>query len=75
MGTATIAEDQNFFQNFLFPDEATFTNYRQVNTRNVHYWAAENLRWLRQVEENQRQWSVNVWYGVTGNRIIGPYFI
>jgi hypothetical protein len=47
----------------------------KVNTRNVHYWAAENLRWLRQVEEHQRQWSVNIWYGVNGNRIIGPYFI
>jgi hypothetical protein len=46
-----------------------------VSTRNVHYWAAENPRWLRQVEEHQRQWSVNVWYGVIENRIICPYFI
>jgi hypothetical protein len=45
-----------------------------VNTRNVHYWAAENPRWLRQVE-HQRQWSVKVWYGVIGNRIIGLYFV
>jgi hypothetical protein len=70
-----LQRDQNFFQNVLFTDEATFTNHWQVNTRNVHYWAAENPRWLRQVEEHQRQWSVNVRYGVTGNRIIGPYFI
>jgi hypothetical protein len=69
-----LQADQNFFQNVLFTEEATFTNHGQVNTRNVHYWAAENPRWLRQVE-HQRQWSVNVWYGVTGNRIIGPYFI
>jgi hypothetical protein len=69
-----LQADQNFFQNVLFTDEATFTNHGQVNTRNVRYWTAETPRWLRQVK-HQRQWSVNVWYGVTGNRIIGPYFI
>jgi hypothetical protein len=69
-----LQADQNFFQNVLFTEESTFTNNGQVNTRNVHYLVAENPQWLRQVE-HQRQWSVNVWYGVTGNRIIGPYFI
>jgi hypothetical protein len=69
-----LQTDQTFFQNVRFTDEATLKNHGQVNTRNVHYWATENPRWLRQVE-HQRQWSVNVWYGVSGNRIIGPYFI
>jgi hypothetical protein len=69
-----LQTDKTFFQNFPFTDEATFTNHGKVNTRNVHYWAAENPRWLRQVE-NQHQWSVKVWYVVIGNRIIGPYFI
>jgi hypothetical protein len=69
-----LQTDQTFSQNVLCTDEATFTNHGQVNTRNVHYWAAENPQWLRQVE-HQCQWSINVWYSVNGNHIIGPYFI
>jgi hypothetical protein len=74
MAQQQLQTDQIFFQNVVLSDEGTFTNRGQVNTRNVHYWAVENQRCLRQVE-HQRQWSVNVWYGVIGNRIIGPYFI
>ncbi|EFN86004.1 hypothetical protein EAI_00037, partial [Harpegnathos saltator] len=31
-----------------------------------------NPHWQRS-EELQRQWSVNVWAGIIGNHIIGPY--
>ena len=40
----------------------------------MHYWSVENPHWLRQVE-HQRPWSVNVWCGILGTRIIGPHFI
>ncbi|XP_011860699.1 PREDICTED: uncharacterized protein LOC105557910 [Vollenhovia emeryi] len=40
----------------------------------MHYWSVENPHWLRQVE-HQRPWSVNVWCGILGTQIIGPYFI
>lgn len=66
VGIAKFRIDQTFSQNVLFTDKATFTNHRQVNARNVHYWAAEN--------SHLRQWCVNVWCGVTRNSIIGPYF-
>ncbi|KAL2719288.1 hypothetical protein V1478_010750 [Vespula squamosa] len=40
----------------------------------MHLWAAENPHWLRQVK-HQKQWSVNVWCDIIGDKIIGPYFI
>lgn len=40
----------------------------------MRLWAVENSHWLRQVE-HQKQWSVNVWCGIIGDKIIGPYFI
>lgn len=58
----------------LFTDEATFTNHGNVNLRNMHYWALENPHWIRQVQ-HQKPWSVNVWCGIVGNFIVGPYFI
>ncbi|KOC59118.1 hypothetical protein WH47_12602, partial [Habropoda laboriosa] len=34
----------------LFTNEATFTTHENLNLHNMHYWAVENPRWLRQVE-------------------------
>ena len=58
----------------LFTDDASFTNYWNVNVYNMHFWAVENPHWLRQVQ-HQRQWSVNVWCGIVGHLIVSPYFI
>nr|WP_253308897.1 DUF4817 domain-containing protein [Rickettsia endosymbiont of Ceutorhynchus assimilis] len=66
--------DEHFFRNVLFSDESGFTNHGQVNRHNMHYWSIENPRWLREVE-HQRPWSVNVWCGIIGDKLIGPYFI
>lgn len=67
-------KDDPFFKRVLFTDEATFTNHGNVNLRNMHYWALENPHWIRQVQ-HQKPWSVNVWCGIVGNFIVGPYFI
>ena len=69
-----LRNNNNFFQLVLFSDECTFTNHGEVNRHNMHYWAVENPRWLREVE-HQRPWSVNVWCGILGDRVIGQYFI
>lgn len=68
-----IQIDRNFFLRVLFSDESTFTNHGEVNRHNMHYWSVENPRWLRQVE-HQRPWSVNVWCGIMGDKLIGPVF-
>lgn len=39
----------------------------------MHYWASENPHWMRTVP-NQHPWSVNVWCGIIGDRVIGPHF-
>lgn len=65
---------ENALQFYLFTDEAGFTNHGAVNLRNMHYWAVDNPRWLRQVER-QRPWTVNVWCGIIGDHLIGPHFI
>lgn len=69
-----LQDDPTFFQRVLFTDEATFTNHGNVNLHNMHYWSIENPHWLRQVQ-HQQPWSVNVWCGIVGNVIVGPYFI
>jgi len=62
-----------FVENLLFSDETTFNNRGQVNRYNCHYYSDVNLHWQRN-QEFQRQWSINVWIGIVGDHIIGPYF-
>ena len=53
----------------LFSDEASFTRDGVNNLRNVHTWSRNNPH-----ETNfQMRFSVNVWCGVLGNRLIGPF--
>lgn len=69
-----LLTNPNFFADVLFTDEASFSNKGIVNMRNMHYWSADNPKWLRQVE-HQRPWKVNVWCGIIGDTIIGPFFV
>jgi len=56
----------------LFTDEASFTWDGINNTRNLHTWSHDNPHETR-VTHFQRRFSVNVWYGVLGNKLIGPF--
>ena len=56
----------------LFTDEASFTRDGINNSRNVHTWSHENPHETR-VTNFQRRFSLNVWCGVLGNRLIGPF--
>lgn len=66
--------DNTFCSNIIFTDEATFTLHGSVNKQNMRYWSAENPHWMR---EQHTQWpeKVNVWAGLLGNNIIGPFFM
>jgi hypothetical protein len=66
-------ENPQFVSNILWTDEATFSSDGGVNCHNMHYWSAENPHWMQQVQ-HQGRWSVNVWCGIIGGTIIGPYF-
>ncbi|ERL93032.1 hypothetical protein D910_10334 [Dendroctonus ponderosae] len=68
-----VAENEKFFENVLFSDEYTFHN-SLVNRHNFHYYSDTNPRAYR-VMKNQNRWSVNVWGGILGQYLIGPYFL
>ena len=58
--------------NILWTDESTFTRDGVFNCRNEHTWAEENPRAIKETH-NQKKFSVNVWAGILGNRLIGTY--
>lgn len=58
----------------LFTDEATFTREGCFNSHNSHTWSYENPNTLRQ-RGFQQQLSVNVWAGMVGNELVGPYIL
>ena len=68
-----IAQTPAFLQNILFTDEAKFTRDGNVNTHNAHYWSPVNPYWMRETR-HQVQWSINVWCGIHGDRLVGPVF-
>ena len=70
---STLQQDPSFFSYVLFSDEATFKNTGELNRHNCHYWSRVNPLWQRSVPF-QKQWSLNVWAGIIGEYIIGPYF-
>lgn len=68
-----FGEDEHFFDYVLFSDESTFHNNGLVNRHNFHYYSDENPNIFRTLNR-QHRWSVNVWGGIIGTRIVGPYF-
>ena len=53
-------------------DEATFHKNGFVNKHNFHYYDNTNPHAIRRID-HQHRWSLNVWGGIVGNHIIGPY--
>jgi len=56
----------------LFTDEASFTRNGINNSRNLQKLSPDNPH-ETSVTNFQRRFSVNVWCGVLGNRLIGPF--
>lgn len=65
-------EDCNFLQSIIWTDESTFTREGVFNVHNRHYYAQENPHLVRQ-QRFQRRFSINVWMGVIGGVLIGPF--
>lgn len=64
----------NFAADVLFTDEATFTLEGIFNLHNVHVWAPENPKATRP-HAAQRRYTINVWAGLLGDHLIGPYLL
>lgn len=63
-----------FLENILFTDEATFTREGVVNTHNMHTWSYTNPHTVFP-SNAQQKFSVNIWAGVLGDYLIGPYLL
>lgn len=70
----TCLRDPMFSQRVLFSDEATFCLNGTVNRQNCRYWARENPHWMQEAHTQYPQ-KINVWAGIIGDRIIGPFFL
>lgn len=69
-----IAENQRFLSNVLFTDEANFSRNAITNFHNNHIWSVENPHVITE-RHFQYQFSLNVWAGIVGDRLIGPVFL
>lgn len=67
-----IQNNAYFFEYVLFGDEATFHKNGNVNRHNFHYYSTSNPHHI--LTNSQTRWSLNVWAGILGNYVIGPYF-
>jgi hypothetical protein len=56
----------------LFTDEASLTRDGINISRNLHTWSNNNPHETR-ITNFQRRFSVNVWCGLLGNKLIGPF--
>lgn len=67
--------NRDFISSILYSDEAGFTKNGVINSHNLHVWADENPN-STVVARHQFQFqSVNVWAGIIGDHLIGPYVL
>lgn len=69
-----LIRNDDIAKNICFSDESTFFLNGYVNRHNMRYWCQENPHEFR-VEHTQTPLKSNVWAGILGGRIIGPFFI
>jgi len=63
------ARKNDFVNNIVFPDEASFDLHGNVNRQNFWYWNTEN-HWMR---DNKSQYSDKVWAGIIKDHLIGHF--
>lgn len=67
-------DNDSFVKRILWTDESQFTRDGITNFHNLHTWAAENPHSKKQTSF-QHRFSVNVWAGVIGDMLIGPFIL
>lgn len=65
---------QYFLRRILITDKSCFTRNGIENFRNTHIWCDENPHETA-ARHFQHTFSVNVWIGVLGDNLIGPFFL
>ncbi|XP_003748606.1 uncharacterized protein LOC100908051 [Galendromus occidentalis] len=61
-----------FSSKILWSDECNFSNRGFFNRKNTHYWSTEKTGNFKETN-NQVRFSFNVWCGLLGSRIVGPF--
>lgn len=69
-----LHQDRNMFSKIIFTDEATFSREGIFNSHNLHEWSHENHHNIRE-HGHQERFTVNVWAGIAGDYLIGPYIL
>lgn len=69
-----VAVIPDFLSQILATDEAGFNRDGITNYHNTHCWADENPHAILE-DRHQVRFSVNVWIGILGDRILGPVFL
>jgi len=70
---AEIMDNQYFYRNIIFSDEATFSTNGTVASQHVRYWSDYNPN-FRIPANRQYSAKVNVWCAISYHGIFGPYF-
>ncbi|GBM06325.1 hypothetical protein AVEN_121371-1 [Araneus ventricosus] len=68
------AVNPDFGATVLFTDECTFTREGAFNTHNHHVWTDVNPL-ATYSHAHQRRFSINVWAGIIGDHLLGPYLL
>lgn len=69
-----VLNHQNVLEKILWSDEATFSRDKAFNSHNTHFWSNENPRVVRRTNF-QHRFSFNVWAGIIGDTLIGPFIL
>jgi hypothetical protein len=69
-----IDEEPNFLSIVLTTDKAGCTRDGVFNSHNTHIWSEETPHQIRERGFQQR-FSINVWAGIIGNRLIGLHVL
>ena len=67
-----VLRNPSFNTYILWTDEAIFNREGCFNSHNMHVWSDENPLALRP-RAAQVRWSINLWAGICGEFIVGPY--
>jgi hypothetical protein len=65
--------DQDWTRRIIFGDECTILLNGEVNRQTFRYWSEDNLRRFS-ASKTEGSPKLNVWCGIVGDRILGPYY-
>lgn len=67
-----MREDPQYFNKILWSDESSCKKHGYFNIHNLHSWQLENPNLIR-TDRSQYQFKINLWTGIIGGQIIGPF--